>query len=572
MSLFDHTVENSNDATPHIALDGGRKTRKNLTQSRIWFSIAVLILAFLVVSGRLVQIGLEKPENPDFLRASHELALTRPQIVDRNGEPLALDIQAPSLFAEPRNIIDLDEAFEALHRELPDLDAEWLRDRLDGDEGFVWLVRELSPAAQERIFNLGIPGVDFVMETKRFYPGGATAAHILGSVNIDNQGIMGIERYLDRNVLNEDTETPEQIALSIDIRVQHALHAELVDALERYQAIAAAGVILDVQTGETVGMVSLPDFDPNEPATALEEGRINRITAGTFELGSTFKAVTFAGALDSGAVALTDSFDATQGVRFGRFVIGDFHGKNRVLSVPEVFKYSSNIGTIKMMQQWGKDNYRAFLTDIGFDDALTIELPETKRSTIADEFSEVAAATASFGHGLSITPMHMAQAVAGFVNGGVMHPATLFARTPEQADEVATQIISPLTSEYMRYLLRLNAIEGSGSRMNRISDGYLVGGKTGTAEKVIDGRYTSDKNLNVFASAFPLSNPRYAMVILVDEPQRENPQTGVTAGWNAGEVTGRIVKRIAPFLGITPDFSEQTETALVPTFLQNLSN
>jgi cell division protein FtsI (penicillin-binding protein 3) len=343
------------------------------------------------------------------------------------------------------------------------------------------------------------------------------------------------------------------------------MHAELVDALERYQAIAAGGVMIDVKTGEILAMVSLPDFDPNVPASALEEGRLNRITAGTFELGSTFKTVTIAGALDSGAVQIIDEFDATEAIKFGRFSIGDFHGKNRILSLPEVYKYSSNIGTIRIMQAWGKDNYRAFLTRIGFDDALQIELPETKRSNIPEEFSEVGAATAAFGHGLSITPLHMVSAMAAFANDGMLVPPTLFRRTQAEAYALGRVIISPSTSAYMRYLMRLNALEGSGRRMNEIAEGYLVGGKTGTADKVVDGRYDSTKNFTVFASVFPLNDPQYAMVILVDEPKRENPQTGRTAGWNAGEVTGRVVQRVAPMLGVMPNFSEITEAALVPS-------
>ncbi|MCB1518904.1 MAG: penicillin-binding protein 2 [Hyphomicrobiaceae bacterium] len=555
-------------AHPEIALEGGRKARKNLTRSRIWFSVGVLVLVFAVICGRLIQLGIERPADPEYLRANSELTLARPALVDRNGEPLALDIEAPSLYAEPKNIIDIDEAVEKLHSVLPQLSTDFLRQRLDGDEGFVWLERELSPAMQEKVLQLGLPGVDFVNETKRYYPGGSDASHLLGTVNIDNQGISGIERYLDRKVLNTDAERPDQVQLSIDLRVQHALHAELEDSMTRYQAIAAAGVLINVKTGEVMGLVSLPDFDPNEPATALEEGRINRITAGTFELGSTFKTVTFAGALDSGAVHITDRFDATHGVRFGRFVIDDFHGQHRVLSVPEIFKYSSNVGTIHLMQAWGKDNYRAFLHRMGFDEPLPIELPETKRSTIPSDFSEIVAATASFGHGISVTPLHMASAIAAFVNDGVYLPATLFPRSTEEAAEIGRHVISPEASALVRYLLRLNAMEGTATHMNRIADGYLPGGKTGTAEKVENGRYVSNKNFNAFAAAFPLDNPQYALVVVIDEPKRENPQSGDTAGWNAGEVAGRIIKRVAPMLGIAPEFDESVDQSLVPAVLR----
>ncbi|MCF6326425.1 MAG: penicillin-binding protein 2 [Devosiaceae bacterium] len=557
-----------------IALEGGKKSRKNLTNGRLRLVIMFLIVAFGAIGVRLVMLGVSQAGDIGAQTARAAAAPARPPIVDRNGRDLAMDILVPSLYASPRQIIDLDEAVEKLSAELPDLEREWLREKLDGNEGFVWIKREMSPAAQERIFNLGIPGINFRTESKRYYPGRNIASHVLGSVNVDNQGIAGMEKYLDsdefgivRLAQNADVSAPAM--LSIDLRVQYALQAELADALVRYQAIAAAGVIVDVVTGEVLAMVSLPDFDPNDPRSALEEGRFNRITAGTFELGSTFKTVTMAGALDSGAVQITDEFDAREPIRFGRFTINDYRGKRRILSLSEVYKYSSNIGTIRVMQAMGKDNYRAFLTRVGFDDALAIELPETKRSSIPHVFSEVGAATASFGHGLSITPLHMATAVAAFVNDGIMVPPTLLIRTEEQAAALGTRVISSATSDQIRYLMRLNALEGSGRRMNQISDGYMVGGKTGTADKVVDGRYDDSKNFTAFASAFPMDDPQYAMVILVDEPKRENEQSGTTAGWNAGEVTGRVVQKIAPILGIMPNFSELSDTEMVPLVLRD---
>lgn len=558
-----------------IALDGARKTRTNLTQSRIRFAIFGLLVVFGIIGLKLVHLGMADASEFSQGQARDAITASRPAILDRNGMELAMDILVPSMFAAPRRIIDVDEAVEKLHAEMPEMDKDWLRAKLDGDEGFVWLKREMSPAAQNRIFDLGIPGIDFRTESKRYYPGGNVASHILGAVNIDSQGIAGIERYLDKEeveVLQEfglaRGRDLEPVYLSIDLRVQNAMHQELSDAMERYEAIAASGVMIDISTGEILSLVSLPDFDPNDPATALEEGRLNNITAGTFELGSTFKTVTIAAAIDGGAVSISDSFDATQSVRFGRFSIGDFHGKNRILSLPEVYKYSSNIGTIKIMQELGKDNFRAFLTRVGFDDALQVELPETKRSNIPEEFSEIVAATASFGHGLTITPLHMVSAMGAFANDGFLVPATLFKRTEAEARELGRTVISARTSAYMRYLMRLNALEGSGRITDRIATGYMIGGKTGTADKVVEGRYDSSKNLNAFASVFPMDNPRYAMIILVDEPQRENAQSGRTAAWNAGAVSGRIVQKIAPMLDILPNFSEIGDAALVPQELR----
>ncbi|MEQ1901096.1 MAG: penicillin-binding protein 2 [Devosia sp.] len=558
-----------------IALDGSRKARGNLTRARIRWVMAVLVALFGVVAGKLIILGMAVNDTSIEGRARDLITATRPAILDRNGLELAVDIRVPSLFAEPRRIVDIDEAVEKLSSVLPDINKDWLRGRLTGEKGFVWIKRELTPALQEKIFQLGIPGIDFVTESKRFYPGGPESSHILGSVNIDNQGIAGIEKDMDdRDVallqslgLARGNElTP--VNLSIDLRVQHAMHEQLTDALTRYQAIAAAGVMMDIKTGEILGLVSLPDFDPNNPVTALEKDRFNRVTSGIYELGSTFKTITMAAALDSGKVKITDSFDARFGVRFGRFTIDDFHGKHRILTVPEIYKYSSNVGTIHVMQQLGKDDFRAFLTKIGLDQTAPLELPEKRNPTVPPKFSEIVAATASFGHGLSVSPLHMLRAVAAFVNDGNMVVPTLYKRSLEEAQATYARVISPETSVKIRYLMRLNALEGSGTRMNKFAAGYRAGGKTGTAEKVVKGRYDSAKTLAVFASAFPLDNPRYAMVVLVDEPHNENAQSGHTAGWNAGEVTGRIVQRVAPMLGISPDFNQVLDDQLVPNELR----
>jgi cell division protein FtsI (penicillin-binding protein 3) len=561
------------DFAPTIALDGARKQRGNLTQARIRWMMLALVIGFGLVGGRLVQLGMVETDQRIEGQTRDSIQASRPPILDRNGLEMAVDIRVPSLFAEPRRIVDVEEAVRKLRTVLPNLEEGWLRNRLSGDRGFVWVQRELTPAIQDQVMRLGIPGIDFITESKRFYPAMNEASHILGSTNVDNQGIAGIERHMDTEsiaLLQElglargNALTP--VELSVDMRVQHVLHDQLADAMVRYQAIAAAGVMMDIHTGEIIALASLPDFNPNEPATALVKDTFNRITSGIFEPGSIFKTVTLAGALDAGAVRMTDNFDARYGVRFGRYTISDFHGKNRILSLPEVYKYSSNIGTIRIMQAMGKDNYRAFLSRMKFDQRVSFELPEMRVPSVPKDFSEVGAATASFGHGLSVSPLHMIAAYAAFANGGNYIAPTLYKRSIAESEALYERVISEQTSAYMRYLMRLNAIStgGSGSQMNRAAQGYRVGGKTGTAEKVVDGRYSSNKVTNFFASAFPLDNPRYAMVIMVDEPKAENPQSGTTAGWNAGSLTGRVVQRVAPMLNIPPDFSEMLDQQIVP--------
>ncbi|NGP18055.1 peptidoglycan D,D-transpeptidase FtsI family protein [Devosia aurantiaca] len=569
----------ADDFSPAIALDGARKQRVNLTQARIRWMILALFLAFGLICGRLVMLGMVETDQSIEGQTRDVIQASRPPILDRNGLEMAVDIRVPSLYAEPRRIVDVEEAVRKLRTVLPDLKEDWLRNRLSGDKGFVWVQRELTPAIEDAVMQLGIPGVDFITESKRFYPGMREASHILGSTNVDNQGISGIERHMDTESIALLQElglargaalTP--VELSIDMRAQHVMHDQVVDAMTRYQAIAAAGVMMDIHTGEIIALASVPDFDPNDPSSALVKDTFNRVTSGIFEPGSTFKTVTLAGALDSGMVKLTDQFDARYGVRFGRFTIDDFHGKHRILSLPEVYKYSSNIGTIRVMQAMGKEAFRDFLSTMKFDKRVDFELPEMRVPTVPGSFSEVGAATASFGHGLSVSPLHLVTAYAAFANGGNYISPTLYKRSVTEAEPLYERVISEDTSASMRYLMRLNAISsgGSGSQMNKAALGYRAGGKTGTAEKVVDGRYSSSKVTNFFASAFPLDNPKYAMVIMVDEPKAENPQSGTTAGWNAGAITGRVIQRVAPMLGIAPDFSEALDQQIVPASVRQL--
>jgi len=559
-----------------ITIVGARRSQDGMVRSRIRVVVLVMLAIFGIVAYRLTQYGQAQPATMIEGRERDAIEASRPALLDRNGLDLAVDIRVPSIFGEPRRIVDVEEAVAELRSVLPELDEGELRNRLTGGKGFVWIKREVSPAIRDRIMGLGLPGIDYLTESKRFYPGGTESSHLVGTTNIDSQGISGMEKALDDSgvallqtigLAREQKLSPTR--LSIDLRVQYAMWSELSDALTRYQAIASAGVMLNAKTGEIIGLVSLPDFNPNEPATALLEGRLNRITAGSYELGSTFKSIAFAAALDSGKVSLLDSFDASAGVRFGRFTITDFHGQNRVLTVPEIYKYSSNVGAIKMVQAIGKDEYRAFLTRIGFDEVLPTELPERAKTNVPAKFSEVTAATAAFGHGLSITPLHMAAAMVALVNGGNYIVPTLYPRSLDDARALYRRVVSVETSARLRYLMRLNALDGSGTRMNKIADGYRVGGKTGTAEKVIDGRYSSEKNLNTFAAAFPIDDPQYVLLIIVDEPQAESPQAGTTAGWNAGEVAGRIIQRTAPMLGLAPNFDQALDELLVPPELRS---
>lgn len=549
-----------------IVMDGARKARGGRAQNRVVMAMAVIFGIYAAIGGRLVMLAVQDEPEPS-LPAARATA-SRPDLVDRNGEVLATDIKTASLFAEPRRIVDIDEAIEKLSTVLPDLDYQQAYRRLDSDAGFVWLRRQLSPRQQADILALGIPGLGFRTEKRRFYPGGPTASHILGLVNIDNKGIAGIEKFVDDQGLADLQATGlavaghmEPVRLSIDLRVQHIIRDELASAMERYKAIAAGAVMLNARTGEVIGMASLPDYDPNNPFNALEKDRLNRMSAGVYEMGSTFKLFTTSMALDSGLVGISDRFDATKPLRIGGHTINDFHGKRRVLTVPEIFIYSSNIGTAKMADVVGIEGHRAFLKRIGLLDRVQTELPEVARPTEPSVWKKINSVTISFGHGVATTPLQTAMAAAAMLNGGKLIPPTFLPRSEQEANAIAEQVISPRTSELVRYLFRYNTEKGSGRRAE--VPGYFVGTKTGTAEKVVNGRYANDVRFNTFIAGFPANDPDYVVFVVIDEPKPERPGIGATSGLNAGPMAGNIIRRSASLLGVKPEFSHQSDALLV---------
>jgi cell division protein FtsI (penicillin-binding protein 3) len=533
------------------------------SEPRVGLVILGFSALFLAITGRLVYLAVAPNEQVGLRRAtSNAISAARPDIVDRNGEILATDIRTVSVFAEPRRILDKDEATELLTAVLPDLDAKDLRDKLGTKKGFVWVKREITPRQQAEVHRLGIPGVGFLPENKRVYPNGNAAAHVLGFANIDNVGIAGIEKYIDSQGLQDlngaglatEASDLKPVKLSIDLRVQHLLRDELSKGLERFKAIAAAGAIMDVNTGEVIALVSLPDFDPGNPVDALEKDRINRMNVGVYEMGSTFKALTIAMALDSGKVNINSSFSTAGGMmRFGRQVIKEYHGTGRTLTVPEVFLHSSNMGSIKMALAVGVEGHKAFLKKMMQLDRMTTELPESAAPIVPQRWGEINTATIAFGHGLAVAPLQAIAAVGALVNGGYLMKPTFLKRSEEDARKVATRVIKPETSEAMRFIMRLNGEKGSARKAN--IEGYFVGGKTGTAEKVINGRYAKNKNFTTFTAIAPSDKPKYLFLAIYDEPKGYAESGGYsTAAWNAGVTTGRVIERAAPILGLNPRF------------------
>ncbi|HEY8259958.1 MAG TPA: penicillin-binding protein 2 [Methylosinus sp.] len=516
---------------------------------------------YLGIGARLVYLGF-KPEPPTMRRAASDaVAAARPDLLDRNGEILATDVKTMSVFAEPRRIIDKDEATELLTAVLPGLDARELRERLGSRKGFVWVKREVTPHQRDEVFHLGLPGVGLMPENKRVYPNGPIAAHVLGYVNIDNAGIAGVEKYVDGKGLAELPElgfslTPQDlqpISLSIDIKATHALRDELERGVAHFKAKAGAAAILDVNTGEVIALASLPDYDPNKPPDMRDQTYINRMNVGVYEMGSTFKALTIAMALDSGKVNLNSRLDARGALSFGRFRIHDYHAQNRALTVPEVFTYSSNIGTARMALGQGVERHKAFLRKMGQLTRMRTELPESAEPIVPKNWGELNTMTIAFGHGLAVAPLQAMMAVGALMNGGYLLTPTFLKRSEAEAKKDAPQVVKAETSEAMRYLMRLNAEIGTAKKVDIA--GYYVGGKTGTAEKVVGKHYSKNRLFTTFMAVAPSDKPKYLFLTIMDEPQGLPETHGyATAAYNAGQVTAQIIERAGPILGLPPRF------------------
>jgi cell division protein FtsI (penicillin-binding protein 3) len=541
-------------------LFSGRDTNRGAkARARLGLAIAGFALVYAVIAARLVMFGIiSDSRSAPRVVMGDAVATARPDILDRDGEILATDVRVPSLYGEPRRIIDVDEAVELLTADLPDLNSTELRERLSSKRGFVWLKRDITPAQQREIYKQGLPGIGFLKENKRVYPNGAEVSHLIGLVNIDNQGIAGMEKWLDTHGLAAlhmaglaTNRLQKPVVLAVDLRVQHALRDELVAARAHFKALAAAGLVLNVQTGEIVAMVSEPDFDPNDPRQALEPSRIDRLTTGVYEMGSTFKVFTLAMALDSGKVTLNSSFDARAPLRMGRFLIHDFEPQHRFLTVPEVFTYSSNIGAARIALSLGSGAQQTFLKKMGQLDRLRTELPESAEPILPRRWTDLTTATVAFGHGLSVAPLQAAMGIAAVVNGGILIPPTFLKRSQAEVDTLGKRVVKRKTSETMRYLMRLNVEKGTARKAD--VPGYYIGGKTGTADKVLNGRYSKSKVLTDFMAVIPADHPRYLLLIMLDEP-KATPETHgfTTSGWNAVPVGGSVVARIAPLLGIEP--------------------
>lgn len=543
----------SDEAIQTTQIIGERSAIFGLARGRLSFiSTAFLILYLLVaarltdlavVQGTLLQIGQEyaSEEKPQVLSE----ALPRHGLYDRNGVLLATSLTSQSLFADPALIDDPKEVASELIKIFPELVPADLIKKLSEKSRFVWIKRNITPEAQAAVLSIGEPGLSFMGETRRIYPQGALASHLIGYTNIDGDGLAGAERAFNKDLAQKD------VYLSLDIRLQHILEKELAAASLEFKAEATSGLIMDVRNGEVLAGASWPDFDPNHAGQADKNNLFNRLTLGVYELGSMFKIFTTAAFLDEGNPIGT-RLDATNSLKRGRFTIRDYHPEKRVMTVPEVFMHSSNIGTALMSEKIGTDGLRKFFDKLGLLSLPEFEVKELGAPIVPNPWRPINTLTASYGHGVAVSPLQLGTAVASIINDGTFVKATLL-KGGGNNKKLHERIVSPKTVEAVRQLMRLTVTDGTGS--NAEISGYQIGGKTGTADKPGPrGGYEHNKKISSFVGAFPMDNPRYLVLVVVDNPVgNKRTYNYATGGWVAAPASKNIIQGMTRILGIKPE-------------------
>lgn len=527
----------------------------SMCKNRVGFAILSFVLVYAVICVRLFEVCITPNLNAvaeaesTHLKAYAQNPIKRADILDRNGTIIATSLPTVNLYATPKKIINVKKAARELSKVLPELKYETVLRKLTSGSSFVYLKRNLTPSQQYQINYLGIPGLEFENGEKRIYPHKNLFAHLIGSTSVDNEGISGVEKQLDERLTQSDI----PLILSIDAGVQDTIREQLSAAIQKFEAAGAAAVLMDVKTSEVISLVSLPDFDPNLPVNPAARSQFNMVTKGVYEPGSVLKIFNAAMSLESGKVKVADKFDATQPLKLRYNVIKDYRGENRWLSVPEIMVHSSNIGSARMALRVGGAEQRQFMEKIGFFDELkTFEIAEKAKPMVPKHWSESTIATVAYGYGLAVTPMHLITAFNSVVNGGIYHAPTVIKRS-DQSD-TGYRVISYNTSKQMRDLLRLVVTDGSGKRANVL--GYEVAGKTGTANKLAaNGKYANKKVRTAFIATFPVSDPKYAILVMMDEPQAIKETWGfTTSGWNTVPTTAKIIAAIAPQLNIKANY------------------
>lgn len=532
-------------------------------QNRLRHGLLIFMLfsVFSLIAGNLISLAVLRPSDMKMHLASPiGVQKSRPDIVDAEGQLLATDIEAPSLYANPSGLMEPAMVVKKLKAAMPELDEmELLRQLTKKKKQFVFIKRGMHPKRAQEIFDLGLPGVDVTPEIRRVYPKGALGGYVLGHVDIDNVGRAGIEKFIDHAKAEDDSflgeGTEGRVHLSLNVGANYILQQELSEALKLYKAKSAAGVVMNVHSGEVVALSSLPVLDPQRPALQKDKERFDRISGGVFELGSVFKTVTMAMALEAGKTTLDTKLDVTGPLKIGRHKINDYHGVKGELSVRDIFVRSSNIGTVKLALQQGPEAHRAFLEKLHLLEPLKTELGPMRAPQTVKRWGDVHSATISYGHGLSVAPLQFVSAIGALVNGGIYVKPTFLQRSEREAKLNGERVVSAATSEKIRKLLRAVVTDPHGTARRAEVAPYRVGGKTGTANKVVNGKYSKNKVLTSFVGVFPADRPEYVVFVMLDEPQATKASKGLTvAGMNAAPTTGRIISRLAPLFKMKPFF------------------
>jgi len=546
-----------------LHIEGAKSGALEVARTRLIVPVSLFVFGFSLLLVRLVSIGLFEDISDRVTRrasAKTEIIRERVDILDRNGVVMATNLPAPSLAVRPSLITDPQEVADRIVRLLPDLNRTRVLNKLTSSRHFLYIKRNLTPTQVWKINALGYPGLVLEQAEKRVYPQGRLASHVLGYVDMDNKPQAGVEKFFDDHLSNPERSN-DPLYLSIDVRLQYIMREELERAMDKFSARAAAGIIMNVNSGEILAMTSLPDFDGNGAIDPLAPEMKNRNILEPYEMGSGFKTFTVAMALDSGSVKLTDEFDATKPLKVGRRTIHDDHAKKRFLNVPEIYTFSSNIGASLVIRQVGVEVQKDYLERFGLFDKPVIELTGLSRPILPTHWGEIQSMTVSYGHGIAVTPLNMVTAIASVINGGRLIPATLIRKNKDEnitSSNDYPQVISPATSRKMRQLMRLAVEKGTGS-FARV-EGYRVGGKTGTAEKVVNGVYDRTRKITSFVGAFPMDRPQYIVFALFDEPHGTADTFNMaTGGWVAAPVVGQVIRRIGPLLGVKPVMDVKTE-------------
>ncbi|MDZ7628212.1 MAG: penicillin-binding protein 2 [Parvularculaceae bacterium] len=548
--VIEDGVRTEETAPDRITATGRRGRAADIARRRILMCSVVFAAIFGLMGLRLFSVALGSGD----IRVARVTAAgddaNRREIVDRHGVLLAANLPLRALEIAGNEAWDAGETAVKIAAIVPGVDAADLEGKI-ADKRYVEIREKLTPEQERAVFELGLPGVRFTPRIERFYPQGATAAHVIGHLEPGKGGVMGLEKVLN----GRDGDGP--LAASIDIRAQEIVEQELAAAMKKFHAKAAMGAVMDVETGEILALASLPDFDPNRPGAAKPDWRRNRTVYDRYELGSALKLLTAAAALDAGTATESSTYDARGAYKVADKTIRDFHGENRVLTFSEVIQHSSNIGAARMAKDLGTENLKMALKRTGLLDALPIELAERREPEPPWQWGPVETATISYGHGLSITPLHLLAATASIVNGGDWRAPTFL---KQDALVEGRQVFKPETSETMRRIMREVITSGTASLAE--TPGYFSIGKTATAEKSSRGGYDPNARIATFVGAFPGFAPRYAVIVTLDEPQAVEGTFGyATAGWNAAPAYAAIVLRLAPALGLMPSSAENAEAA-----------